>query len=157
MKILSDHDFRKVAEDYYKIWNFPNCIGCIDGKHVIIYCPAHSGTMFYNYKSYFSIVLQGLVDANYKFLNIDVGGYGKQSDGGTCRSSALFLHLSDGRLNIPNESNLSFSDITVPHVILGDEAYPLLSNLLKPYGRQSLDADKEYFNARLSRARRTVE
>lgn len=157
MKIPDEQDFRKVAHDYYNIWNFPNCIGSIDGKHIRLNCPAHSGTMFYNYKKYFSIVLQGLVDAHYRFINIDVGGYGKQSDGGTFRSSALFLYLSDGRLNIPPESALPYSDITVPHVIIGDEAYPLLPNLLKPYSRQQLDADKEYFNARLSRARRTVE
>lgn len=157
MKIPNEDDFKKIAEDYYKIWNFPNCIGSIDGKHIRINCPAHSGTMFYNYKKFFSIVLQGLVDANYRFINIDVGGYGKQSDGGTFRSSSLFVYLSDGRLNIPRECALPNSDITVPHVIIGDEAYPLLLNLLKPYRRQQLDADKEYFNARLSRARRTVE
>lgn len=157
MKIPDEHDFRRIADDYFNIWNFPNCIGSIDGKHVRVNCPAHSGTMFYNYKKYFSIVLQGLVDANYRFINIDVGGYGKQSDGGTFRSSALLLYLSDGRLEIPSECALPNSDITVPHVIIGDEAYPLLPNLMKPYGRQQLDADKEYFNARLSRARRTVE
>lgn len=150
MKIPSEDDFRKIADDYYNIWNFL-------GKHIRVNCPAHSGTMFYNYKQFFSIVLKGLVDANYRFINIDVGGYGKQSDGGTFRSSALFLYLSDGRLNIPNECALPNSDITVPHVIIGDEAYPLLRNLLKPYGRQQLNADKEYFNARLSRARRCVE
>lgn len=157
MKIPREHDFRKIADDYYNIWNFPNCIGSIDGKHIRIKCPTHSGTMFYNYKNYFSIVLQGLVDAHYRFINIDVGGYGKQSDGGTFRSSALFLYMSDGRLKIPKESALPGSDITVPFVFVGDEAYPLLPNLLKPYARLQLDADKEYFNARLSRARRTVE
>ena len=97
------------------------------------------------------------MDANYKFINIDVGGYGKQSDGGTFRSSALFLYLSDGRLDIPNETALPNSEITVPYVLIGDEAYPLLRNLLKPYSARELNADKEYFNARLSRARRTVE
>ena len=157
MKIPCEVEFRKIADDYYNIWNFPNCIGSIDGKHIRVICPAHSGSMFYNYKNYFSIVLQGLVDANYKFINIDVGGYGKQSDGGTFRSSALFLYLQDGRLQIPEACALPDSEVTVPFVIIGDEAYPLLPNLLKPYGRHSLDADKEYFNARLSRARRTVE
>lgn len=157
MKIPEEDDFKKIADDFYNIWNFPNCIGAIDGKHIRLNCPAHSGTMYYNYKQFFSIVLQGLVDANYRFINIDVGGYGKQSDGGTFRSSALFLYLSEGRLNIPNDCTLPNSDITVPYVMIGDEAYPLLRNLLKPYRRQNLDADKEYFNARLSRARRTVE
>lgn len=71
--------------------------------------------MFYNYKKFFLIVLQGFVDANYKFVNIDVGGYGKQSDGETPKGVCL-----------PN------SDITVPYAMIADEAYPLLPNLLKP-------------------------
>lgn len=157
MKVPTKEDFKSIANDYYNIWNFPNCIGSIDGKHIRVICPSHSGSMFYNYKQFFSIVLQGLVDANYKFINIDVGAYGKQSDGGTFRSSALFLYLSEGRLHIPEDSTLPNSEITVPFVIIGDEAYPLLTNLLKPYNRQQLNADKECFNARLSRARRTVE
>ncbi|KAB0790312.1 hypothetical protein PPYR_15350, partial [Photinus pyralis] len=45
----------------------------------------------------------------------------------------------------------------MPHVIIADEAYPLMKHLLKPYRKQELNADKEYFNKRLSCARRTVE
>lgn len=77
--------------------------------------------------------------------------------GGTFRSSPMFLYLSDGPLNNPRKRALPNSDITVSHVIIGDEAYHLLPNLLKSYERQQLDAHKEYFNARLLRARRTVE
>lgn len=48
------------------------------------------------------------------------------------------------------------SDILAPHIFLGDEAFALLENLLKPYPRdQSLhDRTKAIFNYRLSRARR---
>uniref|UniRef100_A0A0K8UY09 Putative nuclease HARBI1 n=1 Tax=Bactrocera latifrons TaxID=174628 RepID=A0A0K8UY09_BACLA len=157
MKVPDESDFLKITDDFKNLWDFPNCIGSIDGKHVRVQSPAHSGTMYYNYKNFFSIVLQALVDANYKFICIDVGGYGKQSDGGTFRASNLFLYLTDGRLKIPEACALPNSDIIAPFVIIGDEAYPLLPNLLKPYSRKRLDADKEYFNARLSRARRTVE
>lgn len=45
----------------------------------------------------------------------------------------------------------------MPHVIIADEAYPLMRNVLNPYGKQALNEHKEYFNKRLSRARRTVE
>lgn len=151
MKIPDKNDFRKIAEDYYNIWNFPNCIGAVNGKPVRIICPAHSGSMFYNYKKIFTIVLQGLVDGDYKFINVEVGGYGKQSDGGTFWSSALFLYLSDGRLKHPDACALPNSEIIVPCVIISDEAYPLLPNLLKPYGRQQIDAGKGHFNARQSR------
>lgn len=158
MKIPDENDFKRIADDFYKLWNFPNCMGTIDGKHVKIFCPEHSGSMYFNYKKHFSIVLQGLVDANYKFTSIDVGNYGKQSDGGTFRSSGLFLKLSTGELKIPNDKPLPNSNITVPYVIIGDEAYPLLPHLMKPFSRDNfLQADESYYNYRLSRARRTVE
>nr|XP_034194916.1 uncharacterized protein LOC117611115 isoform X2 [Osmia lignaria] len=66
--------------------------------------------------------------------------------------------MSDGRLTIPNDTALPNSEINAPYVFIGNEVYPLLKNLLKPYSGQQLNAHKEYnFNARLSRARRTVE
>jgi len=68
---LTKVDFKSKSEEFLIKWNFPNCILAIDGKHVKIRCPSNSGSQFYNYKYYFSIVL--LVDANYKFEVIDVG------------------------------------------------------------------------------------
>lgn len=86
-----------------------------------------------------------------------MGGYGKQSDGGTFRSSPLFQLLESKRLNIPEDDALPSTTITVPYVCIGDEAYPLLNNLMKPFNRRNLNAEKEYFNMRLSRTRRVVE
>jgi hypothetical protein len=58
---------------FYSIWQFPNCIGATDGKHTEIQAVHNSGSLF-NYKKAFSVVLLALVDANYKFVIIDVGG-----------------------------------------------------------------------------------
>lgn len=74
--------FSKISDEFYLKWNFPNVIGCIDGKHVRIRCPNSSGSMFYNYKDFFSIVLLALVDANSKFIGIDIGSYGREGDAG---------------------------------------------------------------------------
>lgn len=157
MPIPTEETFKKISDDYYRLWNFPNCVGTLDGKHIRIRCPSHSGSMFHNYKGFFSIVLQALVDANYKFISIDVGGYGKQSDGGTFRASGLHQRLLNGTLQLPENSVLPESNTNMPYVMLADEAYPLMRNLLTPYRKQDLDPSCEYFNKRLSRARRTVE
>lgn len=78
-----DQDKLSACEkDYYEIWGMPNCVGAIDGKHIAIKCPPKSGSQFFNYKKYFSIVLMAVCDATYKFNYIDVGAYGSQHDGG---------------------------------------------------------------------------
>lgn len=149
--------FKRVAEDFMETWNFPNCVGALDGKHVRVKCPPNSGSMYYNYKKFFSIVLQAVVDARYKFLVIDVGGYGKQSDGGTFQASELYRALVGNRLRLPEPSPLPNSNFMAPFVFLADEAYPLLPYLMKPFSGTNLQPDYDNFNKRLSRARKTVE
>lgn len=60
---------------------------------------------------------------------------------------------------MPEPKVLPNTNILLPHVFLGDEAFPLLDNLLKPFQRPqaTVDKTKAIFNYRLSRARRLVE
>ena len=132
-------------------------VGCLDGKHVRLICPANSGSMFYNYKQHFSLVLQALVDAKYKYIVVDVGGYGKQSDGGTYLAYDLFNFIEQELIKFPAPDMLPHSQIEAPFVFFADEAYPLLPYLMKPYKREGLTETKRMFNDRLSRARKTVE
>lgn len=155
----SEQMLQTVAQEFWEKWNFPNCVGAIDGKHIRIICPAASGTMFYNFKGFHSVVLQAVSDANCRFIMVEVGGYGKQSDGGTFNASDMFKLMNEGKLNVPPDTCLPDPNLPtpMPHVFIGDEAYPLLRNVLRPFPRSNLFPESEYFNSRFSRARNCVE
>lgn len=99
-------------------WNFPNCIGSIDRKHIRVKCPRNTGSVCYNYKKYFSIVLQAVSTAKYKFSCIDVDGYGGQADEGTFRSSIFGQAFSDGTSPIPENRYLPKSNFKLPRAFI---------------------------------------
>ena len=55
-----------VSKGFKNRCNFPNFVGAIDGKQVIIQCPPRRGSMYYNYKKFRSIVLIATANANYE-------------------------------------------------------------------------------------------
>lgn len=73
--------WKDIAQSYERLWNFQHCLGALDGKLINIRCPINAGSEYYNYKGAHSIVLLDLVDADYKFIAVDVGAYGKNSNG----------------------------------------------------------------------------
>lgn len=158
LKPPSREDLIQIARDFWEKWNFPNCVGSIDGKHIRIFCPGKSGSLFFNYKDFFSIVLLAIVDANCKFIYVDIGSYGKEGDSGIFSRSSLYKLIKQGNYFPPNE-NLPTSSQTLPYVHVGDEAFHLETHMMRPYtrGEARKDYEKTIFNYRLSRARRTAE
>lgn len=65
--------FKAVGDNFMKRWQFPNCIVCIDGKHIRIREQKKSGSRYYCYKNFTSIVLLAATDVNHRFVMIDVG------------------------------------------------------------------------------------
>lgn len=144
---------------FHERWQFPNCIGSIDGKHVTIKCPPNSGSNYFCYLKKFSIVLLAIVGPDYKFLGVDIGGYGKNSDGGIFQESVMGQMLSNNSFNVPPPKPLLEQNIPTPHVLIGDEAFALKTYLMRPFPRRSARGDnsKDNYNYRLCRARRVVE
>lgn len=151
--------WKKNANDFEAKWSYPNCIGAIDGKHIRIRCMKNTGSLCYNYKDFYSIVLLAIVDANYKFVAVDVGSYGREGDAGVFMRSNFGKRISNGTFSIPPMKNLPGTDIALPHVIVGDEAFGLHRNLMKSYPRRAAMNDGSIltYNYRHSHARRVSE
>jgi len=90
-----------LADDFELKWNFPLCVGSMDGKHVVIEAPNLSGSEFYNYKGTFSIVLFAIVDATYNFIYVNIGCQGRISDGGIFKGTGFQKLLENTTLNLP--------------------------------------------------------
>lgn len=134
-------------------WQFPNCVGSVDGKHVAIVPPPETGSYFYNYKGFHSMVLMAVANANYEFLYVHFGTNGRISDGGVIENTGFNNLLTNDLLHLPDINPTN----DLPYVFVSDEAFALRENFLKPYSVKMLDHDKRVFNYRLSRARRVVE
>ena len=90
MPVPLEDKWKSIADEFSDRWNFPNCIGTIDGKHVMIQCPFNPGSLFYNYKPYFSIVILAVASADYRFIIVDVGAYGNSNDSGVLNHTTFF-------------------------------------------------------------------
>ncbi|KAL0868281.1 hypothetical protein ABMA27_007811 [Loxostege sticticalis] len=105
IRIPSREDWIRIEHGFRTKWNFPGCIGALDGKHI------NTG-----------IILLALVDDDYCFSYVNVGTNGRASDGGVYQKSNLAHALENNTLNLPDQS-----------VIVADAAFPLKSYLMKPY------------------------
>jgi hypothetical protein len=119
----------------------------MDGQHFVLECPLKSGSMFYNYKQTFSIVLLAVVDAQLRFIFIDVGTNGRASDRGIWNNSDLRKYVENNtlpRTPLPN------TQVMFPYVIVGDEGFTLSEHVMIPYPKDSLPnrKDRKIFNYR---------
>ncbi|XP_050311465.1 putative nuclease HARBI1 [Anthonomus grandis grandis] len=153
----TENEWNIIANDYETKCNFPNCVGAVDGKYVNVLPPAGSGSYFYNYKGGHSLVLMAIVNANYEFIMVDFGVNGRISDGGVIDHTIFYQKLKNGKLSLPPKTKPKGSKNTMPFVFIGDEAFSLRCDFLKPFGQNELNHDRKIFNYRLSRARCRVE
>ena len=82
MSALQD-DWLKISNDYERCWQMTNCFGRIDGKPDYSATPPNSASVFYSGEHAFSIVLL-VVDANYRFIYMDIDSCGCQTNGRKC-------------------------------------------------------------------------
>ena len=155
----TQQEWKKVADGFEEKWNFPHVLGALDAKHVRIKNPALGGSMYFNYKKFYSIVLKALVDADYKFLYLDIGAVGSESDGGIFAQTRLNTLIERMQANFPPPEPLSTDPggRPVDYYFVADDAFALKTWMMKPYPNRGLSKEERIFNYRQSRARRVVE
>ena len=156
-------EWRKIEQDFSDLWNFPNCVGALDGKHVAMTMPPGSGSLFFSYKHTFSINLIALVDAHYCFIFVDIGQCSSNVDRPVFQKSEFGKFYTKDQLNVPGPKYLPRAKYLgpMPHVIVADEAFLLCPTIRRPFPRgrnvARMPRPHQVFNYHLSRARRIVE
>nr|CAI5823266.1 unnamed protein product [Callosobruchus analis] len=111
--------WRDVSREFDVAWNFPHCIGCVDGKHV---------------------VMQTLIMLGVCILITKERIQGRISDGGAFRETTFFKSWK--RINLMYQflsSARTTSDATIRY--FGDDAFALSEQLMKPFPGLQLDKD----------------
>ena len=153
----NQEEWLNISKQFEETWDMPHVIGCIDGKHIRIECPKLTGTLYYNYKGFFSIVLMAVCDANYCFTLVDLGQYGSNNDSGILANSRMGQLFDSNDMFVPEDSQLSQSDQTLSYFLLGDEIFPLKKWLMRPFPGKNANEAERIYNYRHSRARRCIE
>ena len=147
-------DWKKIEERFRNRWNVPHVVGALDGKHIAIKKPKKSGSEYFNYKGYFSLVLLALVD--YKFLWVNAGASGSSSDAQIFNRSKLKRRIENGTLGLPPPEPLGPGGPDLHYFLLGDDAFALMLWLVQSYSRRQLTREERMANYRISRGRRVV-
>ena len=146
-------DWKAISEEIENLWNFPHCIGAIDGKYAATECPKLSETQYFNYKGFFSVVLLAICDAKYCFTYVNFGKYGCTNDSSFLRSSGLYKAFEENKFNVPAPMKADgFEDPLpyFPYFLHGDEIFSLNIWLMRSFPG-SLDDSQKIFNYRLSK------
>ncbi|XP_056397868.1 uncharacterized protein LOC130293341 isoform X2 [Hyla sarda] len=141
-----------IADKFWEVTRFPNCVGAVNGKHILIQRPSNPESEF------LSTIIMAIANAEYKFVAVDIGQYGRTNESRVIRNSAMVRRLYSGDFGLPAARPFPGTDGSpMPFVFVGDEASQMCGNLVKPYSRQGLNYRQRVYNHRLTRARRSVE
>ena len=132
----------------------PPCSRCIRWKK---HCYQEAQEKSGNYKGYFSLILLTLVDADYKFLWVNVGASRSSSDAQIFNFSKQKRRIENGTLGLPPPEPLGPGGPDLHYSLLGDDAFALMPWLVKPYSRRHLTREERIANYRIPRGRRVVE
>jgi hypothetical protein len=146
----------RVSQGFEERKGLPNCLGAIDCTHFLIDLPEHeASSCWFDRDHNYSMIMQAVVDAEGKFLDVCIGWPGSVHDTRVFKNSQLYHNVENG-IWLNGEPKL-ISGCQVPQYIVGDAGYPHLAWLLVPYPGMELPDVKDRFNYFQSVTRIIVE
>ena len=130
IKLPKDDSIQTVIDGFLHRWQFPQCAGAIDGSHIPILAPPLNAKDYFNRKHFHSILLQAVVDHQCRFLDV------------WPRSTHDARVLPNSSIYIKAEAGAQISGQSIPLLMFGDPAYPLLPWLKKPYSQSGPPQEK---------------
>ena len=130
----NEQQFKEKMLDMEERWQFPCCWAAIDGCHIPLKCPdggLAACKEYHNFKNFYSIVLMGIVDAQYRFIWGSCGFPGNSHDSIIFQSTQLWADITEGQGIPPIGKDID--GVTVPPLVLGDSAFPFRTWLMKPF------------------------
>ena len=136
---------------------FPQVVGAIDGSHIPLKTvPVNERIEYFNRKQDYSVVVQAVADASFKFLDVSTGFPGSIHDARILRLSKLHRQVDQG--NWLNGRSKQIGACEVGPLLVGDSAYPLSVWLMKPFKQtRTLTESQSRYNRALSQARVVIE
>ncbi|GMN48842.1 hypothetical protein TIFTF001_018015 [Ficus carica] len=128
-------------------FGLPNCCGAIDATHIIMTLPAvQTSDDWCDLENNYSMLLQGVVDHEMRFLDIVTGWPGGMSVSKLLKCSGFYKLCNGGERLNGNVRTLS-GGLEIREYILGGIAYPLLPWLITPCESDDLTTPMSTFNA----------
>ena len=125
---------QETIELFENMWDYPQCAGAIDGSHIPIIAPEEFHTDYFNRKGWHSVILQAVVDARYRFTDVNIGWPGSVHDARVFTNSEIFKKGQRGCLfDSSTAKSKVIQGVEVPVHLIGDPAYPLMSWLMKAH------------------------
>lgn len=115
------------AKKFAEMWNLQHVIGAFR-----IQCPKKTGTLYHNFKGFFSMNLMAICDAELCFTMFDIGQYGSNNDSGVLLHSETGQQFANGLMNLPEPETVEGCLYDpLPYYLVGDEIFPLKTWLMR--------------------------
>jgi len=81
-------------------------------------------------KALIALFFFAICDANYNFIYVDIGSFGRGSDSTVFKNSSFGQKFIRKEMNLSNPTPISVEGPNLPYFLIGDEAFPLTEYML---------------------------